>query len=94
MLGNSYFTPDLSLNTRLYYDTFYNTLIGDKTKCLNADGSASSAGFCGVSSIYDDNTLGLILTLGYDIYENANAKFGINTKKKTRIWKRTLAQRL
>ncbi len=93
LLGNSYFTPDLSLNTRLYYDTFYNVLIGDKTKCLNADGSASSAGFCGVRSIYDDNTLGLILTLGYDIYENANAKFGINTKK-TRIWERTLAQRL
>lgn len=87
LLGNSYFTPDLSLNTRLYYDTFYNTLIGDKTKCLNADGSASSAGFCGVSSIYDDNTLGLILTLGYDIYENANAKFGINTKKDTHLEK-------
>ena len=83
LLGNSYFTPDLSLNTRLYYDNFYNRLIGDGTRCLNGDGTLSTAGYCSPSSIYDDDTYGAILTLGYDIYEDTNVKFGVNEKRDT-----------
>lgn len=92
-VGKFYFQADISHTDRSTYplsSDFKPTIIqpkGDKTKCLNADGSASSAGFCGTNSIYDDNTLGLILILGYDIYENTNAKFGINTKKDTHLSK-------
>lgn len=83
LLGNSYFTPDLSLNTRLYYDNFYNRLVSDATKCLNGDGTLNTARYCNSGSIYDDDTFGAILTLGYDIYEDANVKFGVNEKRDT-----------
>lgn len=83
LLGNSYFTPDLSLNTRIYYDTFYNQL--NMRGCYNADGSTATTGggMCSMNgdSIYDDNTYGTILTLGYDISENSNVKIGTNLKR-------------
>lgn len=79
LLGNSYFTPDLSLNTRLYYDTFDNELnmYGRATNGQKPTATLSASNI----SIYDDDTLGAILTLSYDIYEYANVKVGANLKK-------------
>ena len=79
LLGNSYFTPDLSLNTRLYYDTFDNELnmYGRATNGQKPTTALSASSI----SIYDDDTLGAILTLAYDIYEGANVKVGANLKK-------------
>lgn len=77
LLGNSYFTPDLSLNTRLYYDTFYNEL--DMLGRYNANNQLSPQPLG--TSIYDDNTFGGILTLSYDIMQSSNLKFGVNMKR-------------
>lgn len=33
LLGNSFFTPDLSLNTRLYYDSLHQKNAGFVRKC-------------------------------------------------------------
>ena len=76
LLGNSYFSPKLSLNTRLYYDAFFNK--------LNIYGKASSnvrPQKINSISVYDDDTIGGIFTLNYDINDNSNAKFGINLKR-------------
>lgn len=67
LLGNSKITESLSINTRLYYDSFYNELKG---KMRGSD----------LHSIYDDYTLGGILTLQYDFNSNINLKAGINIK--------------
>lgn len=87
LLGNSFFSPNFSLNTRLYYDNFYNVLVGDGTRCLNGDGSASTAGYCSTDSLYDDNTIGAILTFDYVPYESGDLKFGLNAKRDVHLEK-------
>ena len=82
LLGNSFFAPNFSLNTRLYYDSFYNVLNSDSAKCLSGDGSAwPRKGQCNSNSIYDDNTIGAILTFDYVPFDSGDLKFGINTKR-------------
>ncbi len=81
LLGTSFFSPNFSLNTRLYYDNFFNILNGDGTRCLKADGTKSSAGYCQTGSLYDDDTIGAILTFDYVPFESGDLKFGINTKR-------------
>lgn len=73
LLGNSYFTPDLSLNTRLYYDNFYNELDMHGNANIPADSISWK-------SFYDDDTYGAILALNWDIAERTNLKFGTNLK--------------
>lgn len=79
LLGNSYFTPNISLNTRLYYDTFYNELniFGNVSNAQRPTTALSPSNV----SIYDDDTLGGIITLAYDTTPNINVKFGANLKK-------------
>lgn len=81
LLGNSYFTPDLSLNTRLYYDRFYNELNMKGRYTIANDGSLNYQPRPIGTSIYDDDSYGAILTLGYDITQNSNLKFGVNVKR-------------
>lgn len=79
LLGNSYFTPRLSLNTRLYYDTFYNQLKAWRNGVTLPTRPTGTPNFS--DSIYDDDTWGGILTLGYDATDNINIKFGANVKR-------------
>ena len=73
LLGNSFFTPDISLNTRLYYDNFYNE--------LDAHGNGTAPGNnINWKSFYDDDTYGAILTLNLDLAERTNLKVGTNLK--------------
>ena len=89
LLGNSYFTPDLSLNTRLYYDNFYNQtkMYGCYNKATGVlSTSMTKPGFCVAGgSVYDDDTYGGILALNYDIFEQTNLKIGINVKYDTHL---------
>jgi len=68
ILGNSHITNRFSINTKLYYDSFYNQL---------------SATFRGVPqlSTYNDYTLGGILTFGYDFSKDMSLKAGLNIKQ-------------
>lgn len=75
LLGRSKFTDSLSLDTRLYYDRFYNRL--DSYGRVQADGNHGAWSF---GSIYDDYTLGGIFTLGVDFDADKNLKFGLNLK--------------
>ncbi len=74
LLGNSYFTDKLSLNSRLYYDSFYNELqmrgTWNGSKFVNPQSN----------SIYDDWTAGGIFTLGYEFDEKKNLKVGLNLR--------------
>ncbi len=82
LLGNSFFSPNFSLNTRLYYDSFYNILIANEAKSLSGDGTQwPRKGQRQAASIYDDNTIGAILTFDYVPFESGDLKFGINTKR-------------
>lgn len=75
LLGRSNITDMISLNTRLYYDSFYN-----KLRMLgNYQNGAISNGNKG-ESIYDDFTIGLIETLGIDFGDNINLKVGVNLR--------------
>ncbi len=90
LLGDSFFTPNLSLNTRLYYDNFAydrvvrgcrqkdNTLV---TTSYSGTGNADSS--CNPTSGYVDreDALGAILTLSYDVAQNSNLKFGVNVRQ-------------
>ena len=102
LLGNSYFTPDLSLNTRLYYDEFYSQR--DIGYCIRADGTlglrysgndTTAEARCnplGTLNMKDkDNVIGGILTLSYDIYYDANVKFGTNIRKDNHTRKETIS---
>lgn len=77
LLGNSFFTDSLSLNSRLYYDSFYNEL--NALGRLQTNGSVSG-GYQG-TSIYDDHTLGGVFTVGYDFDADKNLKVGVNLKQ-------------
>ena len=79
LLGNSFFTPDLSLNTRLYYDSFYNEL--ESYNAVNTTTGKPNRTAYSWNSIYDDDTYGGILTLSYDIVQDSNLKFGANLKR-------------
>ena len=91
LLGNSFFTPDLSLNTRLYYDSSYTRKTQDL--CVRADGTLDyrySGTYDGTNAesrcnpnnsfIYDDESYGAILTLSYDFTQDSNLKFGTNLR--------------
>lgn len=69
LLGNSYFTPYLSLDTKLYYDDFYR------------DYRSTSRWSGSTSGVYDNDTFGGIFTLNYDIADRTNLKVGTNLKR-------------
>lgn len=77
LLGNSKMTDKLSLNTKLYYDRFYNEL--DMLGGQGMNNTITTSGFRGIS-IYDDFSLGLIETLGVAFDEKKNLKVGLNLK--------------
>ena len=74
ILGNSKFNDMISLNSKFYYDSFYNE--------LQSRGRLTATGLTGTgfSSIYDDYSLGLIETLGFAFGENIDFKFGVNLR--------------
>lgn len=78
LVGNSFFTPNLSLNTRLYYDIIdsksYNYGLVSTTK---PEPNATSS----FSRDFNNDIMGAIFTLGYDITHNSNVKFGVNLKQ-------------
>lgn len=99
LLGSSYFTPDLSLNTRLYYDS--SSQKRTHGLCIRADGSLS-LGYNNPNNteprcdptkghFFDDDTIGAIFTLSYDLNQNSNAKFGVNVKKDHHTAESTMA---
>ena len=88
VLGNSRFNDMVSLNTKLYYDSFYNIL-----KVVGAwNGSSIGEAQWAQSKItpnqpytstYDDYSLGLIETVDFAFGENIDFKVGLNLKQDT-----------
>ena len=88
LLGNSYFTPDFSLNTRLYYNKTYTKK--EQDLCVRADGSeglrysgtGAAEARCNPDNgfTYNDASYGAILTLAYDFTQDSNLKFGTNLR--------------
>ena len=86
LLGNSKLSDSVSLNTKLYYDNFYNIL-----KVVGAwNGSSINTTTWAGSSIspdkpytstYDDYSLGLIETVDFKFTDNINFKAGVNLKQ-------------
>ena len=78
LLGNSKLTDKLSLNSRVYYDSFYNKI--DFRGMHEGNGYINpNRGVYGVS-IYDDYALGGIFTLDYAFDEFKNLKAGLNLR--------------
>lgn len=78
LLGNSYFTPNISFNTRLYYDNFKNTLHSFKGTTTSPTRPSNELRF---ASNYDDDTYGAILMLEFDLASRTNLKIGTNLKQ-------------
>lgn len=86
VLGNSRFNDMVSLNTKLYYDSFYNILkvvgawngssIGN-TQWAQSKITPSTP----YTSTYDDYSLGLIETVDFTFGDNIDFKFGVNLKQ-------------
>ena len=76
LLGNSAFSENLWLNTKIYWDHFYNNLTARGNLPV---GSSSRRGFRGIS-IYADHSLGVIETLSYAIDENKKLDIGLNLR--------------
>ena len=76
LLGNSFFTPDFSLNSRVYF-----TELVQEGK--RYDGDTLTTGRTGqqMSGRNYSNGMGGIFTFSYDIYKDANVKFGANFKR-------------
>ncbi|GEM_PF-2651376 len=77
ILGNSQLTEKLNLNTKLYYDSFYNKLIS--TGKLRENGTLRG-GWTG-GSLYDDYTVGLVETLGYQLTKDQLVEVGLNLRQ-------------
>ena len=65
----------VSLNSKLYYDSFYNELIGRGN--VGANGNLGGSGF---GSIYNDYSLGLIETVDFAFGDNIDFKVGLNLR--------------
>lgn len=76
LLGNSRFNDMVSLNSKLYYDSFYNELIGRGS--VQANGNLGTNGAFG--SIYNDYSLGIIETLDFIFGDNIDFKVGVNLR--------------
>ncbi len=74
LLGNSFFTPDFSLNTRVYFTEL------DRQSVAYTKNSPGGFVMMSGQNTYS-NTMGSIFTFSYDIYKDANAKFGVNVKR-------------
>ncbi len=70
------FLDFITLDTRLYYDTFYNELV---SKGNWRGGSTFSGGWLG-SSIYDDFTIGGNIALGFEITSQDTLKLNASVK--------------
>lgn len=86
VLGNSKFNDMISLNSKLYYDSFYNILkvLGqwngtsiNKTTFSQSSVSPSTP----YTSTYDDYSLGFIETLDFAFGDSIDFKVGINVKQ-------------
>lgn len=76
VIGNSKLSESLSLNSRVYYDSFYNVLNMLGRKLPNGTTGGNPSG----NSTYDDYAIGGIFTLLYDFDENKKLKGGLNLK--------------
>ena len=76
VIGNSKLSEKLSLNSRVYYDSFYNVLNMLGRRLPNGTTGGNPSG----NSTYDDYAIGGIFTLGADFDENKKLKGGINLK--------------
>ena len=76
ILGNSRFNDMVSLNSKLYYDSFYNELIGRGS--VQTNGNLGTNGTFG--SIYNDYSLGLIETVDFAFGDNIDFKVGLNLR--------------
>ena len=86
VLGNSRFNDMIALNTKLYYDSFYNILKVKGAWNGTTIGQTSWAGSSispdkPYTSTYDDFSLGLIETLDFSFGENIDFKIGVNLKQ-------------
>lgn len=75
VLGRSQLSDSLKLNSRIYYDHFYNILDIYDSYSGTIPTTRSS------SSKYDDHTFGLIETLEIDFNEKSNLKVGLNLRQ-------------
>ncbi len=86
ILGNSRLSEMISLNSKLYYDTFDNKLQvigawdGRSIMATNWAGAAITPSRP-YTSHYDDYALGGIFTLGFDFDKTKNLKVGVNLKQ-------------
>ncbi|MDE5817015.1 MAG: TonB-dependent receptor plug domain-containing protein, partial [Helicobacter sp.] len=86
ILGNSRLSEMISLNSKLYYDTFDNKLQvigawdGRSIMATNWAGAAINPSRP-YTSHYDDYALGGIFTLGFDFDKTKNLKVGVNLKQ-------------
>lgn len=70
-LGQTQISDKLSLNSKVYYDSFYN----DLRMVRRGNGSA-----WGDRSVYDDYSIGGIFTLGYDFDADKRFNMGVNLR--------------
>ena len=81
ILGHSRFNDTFSLDSRIFYDHFYNLLnvIGEYKNGNVSQGTNFATKKS--SSKYDDHTWGVIETLNMDFSDNINLKVGLNLKQ-------------
>ena len=88
LLGRSNITDMISLNTRLYYDSFYNILkvVGEwnGTSIANTNWAQSQISpDKPYTSTYNDYSLGLIETVDFTFGDNIDFKVGLNLRHDT-----------
>ncbi|HDX6308250.1 TPA: TonB-dependent receptor [Campylobacter fetus subsp. venerealis] len=76
-LGQTQINDKWSLNSKIYWDNFYNVL--HMKGGVGKNGTITPAGFRGVS-IYDDHSFGLIETAKYQIDDTKELQFGANLR--------------
>ncbi|KAA6224872.1 TonB-dependent receptor [Campylobacter sp. LR291e] len=79
-LGNTHFTDNISLDSRVYYDSFYNKLRMNGRYSLDTSGNLTLGGNAIGNSIYDDYTIGGIFVLNFDISDDKVFKIGTNLR--------------
>ncbi|ALV64264.1 TonB-dependent receptor plug domain-containing protein [Campylobacter fetus] len=76
-LGQTQINDKWSLNSKLYWDNFYNIL--HMKGGVGKNGTITPQGFRGVS-VYDDDSFGLIETAKYQIDDTKELQFGVNLR--------------
>ncbi|ANE35325.1 TonB-dependent receptor [Campylobacter iguaniorum] len=76
-LGQTQINDKWSLNSKVYWDNFYNVLT--MKGGVGANGTITNGGFRG-ESIYDDHSFGVIETAKYQIDDTKELQFGANLR--------------